>query len=419
MSQTPTSRYALAFILVTIFVDVTGLGLIVPVTPAIIAQLTGQGMSGAAEYGGMLMFVFALMLFLFSPLIGNLSDTFGRRPVLIASLLALGFDYFITGIAPTIWWLFISRALSGIAGASYTTANAYIADVAPPDKRAQSFGLVGAAFGLGFIIGPALGGLIGQYGARLPFYAAAGLAVLNATYGLLVLKESLPPERRRKFELWRANPVGTLKALGRYPKVIGLIAILVLVRLAHDANPAVWSYYTMLKFHWNTREVGYSLMFVGLTVAFVWGYLTRIVIPRFGEVRAIYTGLLFGAAGFAGYAFAVRGWQMYVFMVPWSLMGLAMPALNAIMSKLVAPTEQGELQGGLSSVGGLTSIVAPPVMTSLFAYFSGGQAPVYFPGAAFLAAGLMLALSALLFIRIRHHHMPEAAATATSGGANA
>ena len=405
-SQPFASRYALAFIFITMLVDTIGLGVIVPVTPAIIAELTGHkvtdphAMSEAAWWGGWLATAFSGMLFLFSPLMGNLSDRFGRRPVLIASLLALGVDYLITGLAPTLWWLFVGRTLSGIAGASYTTANAYIADVTPPEKRAQNFGLTGAAFGIGFVIGPAIGGLLGQYGARLPFFVSAGLAVANALFGFFVLKESLPPARRRKFEFWRANPAGSLVALRRYPMVLGFVAILILMRLAHDANPVIWTYYVYLKFHWSSIEVGYSMMFLGLAMAVVFGFLTRILIPKLGEHRAAYIGLFCGAAGFAGYAFATQSWMMYAWMSVWSMMGLAMPSINGIISTHVPPNEQGELQGALSSVGGITSIVAPLLLTNVFAYFTSARAPIYFPGAAFLAAGVMLLLAALLLLRI-------------------
>lgn len=407
MSDTQASRFALVFIFVTMFVDTAGLGIIIPVAPKIISQLTGQNMSGAAWWGGWLQTAFAAMLFLFSPMIGNLSDRFGRKPVLIASLLFLGLDYFITGIAPTIWWLFVGRILSGIAGASYTTANAYIADVSPPEKRAANFGLTGAAFGIGFVVGPAIGGLLGQYGVRLPFFAAAALAVANGLFGLLVMKESLPLEKRRKFELWRANPVGSLIALKRYPMVMGFVAILVLMRLAHDANPVIWSYYVYLKFHWNTAQLGWALAFLGIVMAFVFGFLTRIAIPKLGEHRAAIVGLMSGAIGFAGYAFATQGWQMYPWMLVWALMGLAMPSINGIISRHVPDNEQGELQGALSSIGGITSIAAPVLLTNVFAYFTGPGTPVYFPGAAFFAAALMLALAALLLGRAEREAGPE------------
>ena len=408
LDRPQASRFALLFIFITMFVDTIGLGIIIPVIPKIIAELTGHGLpqaealSEAARYGGWLFFVYAAMQFLCAPLIGNLSDRFGRRPVLILSLAALGIDYLLTGLAPTIVWLFVARLLSGGAGAAYPTVNAYIADVSPPEKRAANFGLTGAAFGLGFIVGPAIGGTLGEYGSRLPFFVAAGLALANALFGLIVLKESLPKDSRRSFELRRANPFGAFKSLGRFPSLVGIFGVMVLIRLAHDANPSVWTYYTMLKFHWSTRQVGYSLMAVGALTAIVYGFLSRIIIPRIGEERAVYVGLGCGAIGFTGYALSTYGWMIFAWIVPWSFMGLAIPSLNAIMSKLVGPTEQGELQGALACLSSLTSIVAPPILTNLFSYFTGTAAPVYFPGAAFLASGAILVLAAFAFARTRH-----------------
>lgn len=413
MSDTRESRLALVFIFITMFVDTVGLGIIIPVAPRIIAELTGPyssyaaSMSASAWWGGWLQTAFAGMLFLFSPLIGNLSDRFGRKPILIVSLLMLGVDNLITGLAPTIGWLFIGRVLTGIAGASYTTANAYIADVSPPEKRAANFGLTGAAFGIGFVVGPAIGGILGQYGPRIPFFAAAGLAVLNALFGLLVMKESLPVEKRRSFELWRANPVGSLIALRRYSGVLVFIPVLILMRLAHDANPVIWSYYVYLKFHWTTAQLGWAMAFLGIVIAVVYGFLTRLIIPKLGEHRAAYIGLMLGAVGFAGYAIATQGWMMYPWMLVWSLMGLANPAINGIISKHVPGNEQGELQGALASIGGITSFVAPALLSNVFAYFTASDAPIYFPGAAFLAAGLMLALAAILFGRAEREAGPE------------
>jgi DHA1 family tetracycline resistance protein-like MFS transporter len=385
------------------FIDTVGLGIIIPVIPKIIVAIRGGTISEAAPYGGWLFDAFAGMQFLFAPMIGNLSDRFGRRPVLILSLVALGIDYMITGFAPTIAWLFIARLLSGAAGGAYSTVNAYIADVSPPEKRAANFGLTGAAFGLGFIAGPAIGGFLGEYGARLPFFVAAGLAFANATFGYFVLEESLAKEDRRKFQLARANPLGSLNALARFPAIFGLLGVFVLARFAHDANPSVWTYYTMLKFHWTSRDVGLSLMAVGLSTSIVYGFLTRLIIPLIGEGAAVIFGMLCGAAGFAGYAFATEGWMMFGWMAVWSFMGLAMPALNAVMSRQVGPDEQGELQGALASLGSLTSMAAMPSMSYLFAWFTGGivglGAPVYFPGAAFLAAGLCLLAAAALYTR--------------------
>jgi DHA1 family tetracycline resistance protein-like MFS transporter len=370
MSETvaaPASRFALAFIFITVLVDTIGLGIIIPVTPKIIAQLTGEGLSSAARWGGWLMFVFAAMQFLCAPIFGNLSDRFGRRPVLILSLVALGIDYLITGLAPTIVWLFVGRILSGMAGATYPTVNAYIADVSPPEKRAANFGLTGAAFGVGFIIGPAIGGIIGNtYGARMPFFVSAAIAVANALFGAFVLKESLPPERRRAFELWRANPIGSLAALRRYPMVFGLIGVVILGQIAHDSLPATWTYYTMLKFHWTSADVGYSLMAVGALTALSFGVLPRVAVPRIGETNAVYVGLLCAAIGYAGYAFASSPLQLYGWMVVWAVAGISNAALNSILSKQVQANEQGALQGAVASVASLTSVAAPVVMTNPF-----------------------------------------------------
>jgi MFS transporter, DHA1 family, tetracycline resistance protein len=389
MATQQGGRFALAFIFLTMLIDTMGLGLIIPVSPGIIRELTHESLSGAARWGGWLAFVYALMQFLCAPLIGNLSDRFGRRPVLILSLLMLGVDYAITGLAPTIGWLFIGRILSGAAGASYSTVNAYIADVSPPEKRAANFGLTGAAFGMGFILGPALGGLVGEYfGLRAPFFIAAGLAVANSLFGLLVLKESLPVERRRKFEIWRANPLGTLIALKRYPALIMLFVVLAFIQVAHQSLPSTWTYYTMLKFGWGPAGVAWSLVAVGLLTALSFGFLPRLVVPRIGETRAVIVGTLCAALAYAGYAFSAQPWIFYSWMIMFSLGGMGNPALNAILSHMVPHDEQGELQGAIASIGSLTAIASPLAMTSLFAWFTSGHAPVYFPGASFLAASL-------------------------------
>ena len=391
-------KFALVFIFVTMLVDTIGLGIIIPVSPGIIAQLTHQDLSGAARWGGWLFFVYALMQFLCAPVIGNLSDRFGRRPVLILSLLMLGLDYTLTGFAPTIAWLFVGRTLSGMAGASYTTVNAYIADISPPEKRAANFGLVGAAFGLGFILGPAIGGFVGEHlGLRAPFFVAAGLAAANALFGLLVLKESLPKAQRRKFEWWRANPLGSLKALQRYPALLGLFLVFAFVRLAHDSLPSTWTYYTMLKFGWGPGDVALSLVAVGVLTALSFGVLPRLMVPKLGETRSVFLGLGCSAIAYLGYAFAPSPLPFYGWMAVFAFGGVAMPALNAILSHLVPANEQGELQGATASIGSLTAIFSPLLMTSLFAWFTGPHAPAYFPGAAFFAAGLAELAALVLF----------------------
>ncbi len=411
--QSFASRYALAFIFTTMLVDTIGLGIIIPVAPKLIAELTHESLSGAARWGGLLFFLFALMQFFFSPVLGNLSDRFGRRPVLILSLLALGIDYALSGFAPNITWLIVARILSGMAAGSYAAINAYIADVSPPEKRAANFGLTGAAFGIGFVLGPALGGVLGDhFGTRAPFFLAAAISVLNAGFGWLVLKESLPPERRRTFELWRANPIGSLLAIRRYPMIFGLIGVFVLGRLAHDANPATWTFYTMEKFHWGPGDVAMSLVAVGILTTFSFGVLPRLIVPRIGETRAVYVGLFFAALGYAGYAFSSQPWMLYASMLVWALGGVGNPALNSIVSRQVAANEQGELQGALASLGSATSIFAPLVMTGLFSFFTGPRAPVYFPGASFLAAGLF-ELGALLIFVVMHNRLRVAPVEAT------
>ena len=410
MTDDAPSKHALAFIFIAMLIDTIGLGIIIPVTPKLIAQLTHQGMGAAAVWGGWLSMVYALMQFLCAPIIGNLSDRFGRRPVLILSIAMLGIDYAITGLAPTIAWLFIGRFLSGAAGASYSTANAYIADVSPPEKRAANFGLTGAAFGIGFVLGPVIGGIIGDYfGPRTPFFVSAVFALCNAIYGLVVLKESLPPSRRRAFELWRANPLGALKSMQRFPMFAGMIGVVALMRLAHDANPSIWSYYTILKFHWTPAQVGYSLMAVGISISLVFGFLTRIIIPRIGEMTSVIVGLACAAVGFFGYAYATQGWMLFVWLPIWSLSGLATPSINAILSKQVGPHEQGELQGALASIGGLTSIVAPALMTNLFGYFTSGRAPIYFPGASFFTAALCELGAMAIFFAMLQRAAPQPA----------
>lgn len=390
---------AVGFIFITLLIDVTGFGIIIPVIPALIQELIGGNLSQAATYGGWLMFAYAIVQFFFSPIIGNLSDRFGRRPVLLFSLLGFSIDYIITALAPTIGWLFLGRILAGVTGASMTTATAYIADVSPPEKRAQNFGLVGAAFGLGFIIGPVIGGVLGQFGSRAPFIAAAILAFLNFLYGYLILPESLKPENRRRFEWKRANPVGSLMHFKKYPVILGLVASLVLLYIAAHATQSTWAYFTMERFGWNEAWVGYSLGFVGLMVAIVQGGLIRIINPWLGQKNSVYVGLLLYAIGFFLFAFATQGWMMFAFLVPYCLGGIAGPAMQGIISGQVPPNEQGELQGALTGLVSLTSIIGPPVMTNLFAYFTHDNTPFYFPGAAFFAGAVLTIISTLLAMR--------------------
>ncbi len=395
MSKEPR-KAALAFIFITVLIDVTGLGIIIPIIPALIVELTGEGLSKAAIYGGWLMFVYAFTQFICAPIIGGLSDRFGRRPVLLLSLFGFGIDYILIGFAPNIFWLFIARFISGVTGASITTASAYIADISTPEKRSQNFGLIGAAFGLGFIIGPVIGGLLGQYGTRVPFFAAAGLTLVNVLYGFFILPESLPKESRRKFSFKRANPMGSLKQFKSFPGISGLIVVFGLIYLASHATQSTWTYYTMEKFSWDETMVGISLGVVGLCVAIVQGGLTRVVIPKIGEIKSVYLGLTLSCVGFIGFAFSPTGAIMMAMIVPYCLGGFAGPSLQGIVSNKVPQNQQGELQGGLTSLVSFTSIFGPPMMTGLFGYFTSDAAPLQFSGAPFLL-GALLVLGALVY----------------------
>lgn len=383
------SKAAIGFIFITLLIDVMGFGIIIPVMPALITKLGHTNVSEAAKIGGWMMFAFAAFQFLFSPLLGNLSDRYGRRPILLISLLGFGIDYLFMAMAPTLTWLFVGRCIAGITGASFTTATAYIADVSPPEKKAQNFGLIGAAFGLGFILGPVLGGLLGKFGPTVPFFAAAGLTLLNWLYGFFILPESLEKHLRRPFEWKRANPLGSLKMLKNYPKVLGLIVALSFLFVASHAVQSNWSYFTIKRFGWSEDMVGYSLGLAGLLVGLVQAGLTRIVVPKLGEKKSVFLGFSLYIVGFLLFSFASQSWMMFAFLIPYCMGGFAGPALQSIMSNNVPPNEQGELQGANTSIMSLTSIIGPPLMTNLFAYFTAPQAPIYFPGAAFFMAALL------------------------------
>lgn len=400
MEEPPqTNRFALGFIFVTLLIDTIGFGIVLPVLPDLIMELTDVSVGQASLYAGWLAFSYALMQFIFGPVIGNLSDRFGRRPVLLFSLLAFGVDYTLMGFAPTIFWLFVGRAVAGIAGAAHTTANAYIADVSPPEKRAQNFGLMGAAFGIGFILGPALGGLLGDFGPRAPFFAAAGLAIVNMAYGIFVLPESLAPEARRPFHWQRANTLGTIVQMRRFPVVLALAVALFFWMLGHQVLPTTWAFYTKQKFNWSSTEIGFSLAFAGVLMALIQAGMTRVLIPRLGERRAVLVGLSAGAISYVGYGLATHGWMMYAIMPVGMFAGLTFPSLNALMSQQIPKNAQGELQGAVASTFSLTAIIGPVMMTQLFGYFAGGGAPIYFPGAAFLFATLLVLVSLVLFVR--------------------
>lgn len=389
-------KAAMSFIFITLLIDITGWGIIIPVVPKLIEELIHGDISEAAQYGGWLGFAYAFTQFIFSPVVGNLSDKFGRRPIILISLFGFAIDYILLALAPTILWLFLGRVIAGLTGASVTTASAYIADISTDEDRAKNFGLIGAAFGLGFIIGPVLGGLLGEYGARVPFYAAAVLCFLNFLYGYFILPESLEKGKRRDFDWKRANPVGSFKFLGKHPEISGLIVSLILIYIAGHAVQSNWNFFTMYAFSWTEKMVGISLGVVGLLVGLVQGVLIRWTTPKFGEQKSIYYGLALYAVGMLLFSFATEGWMMFVFLIPYCLGGICGPALQSVITKNVPSGEQGELQGALTSLMSATSIIGPPLMTNLFYYFTHDDAPFKFSGAPFFLAFLLMAASVII-----------------------
>ncbi|WDR04250.1 MFS transporter [Devosia algicola] len=335
----------------------------------------------------------------FFPVLGNLSDRFGRRPVLLASLLGLTFDYLMMSIAPYVWYLFVGRIIAGIAGAAVATATAYMADITPPHKRTHRFGLIGAAFGLGFIIGPVIGGELGSIGPRVPFYAAAALAFTNFIFGLLVLPESLPRHSRRKFDIRRANPFGALVSLRQYPVVLWLLAILFMFSLAAQSLPSVFSYFTVEVFYFTSSQIGRSLGAFGIGFAICQGFLVGPFVKRLGETPVVIIGLLAAITAFAGVAFTSDVYYLYLYIMVGAISGLAAPAINGVLSRQVPDNAQGELQGAVNAANSLATIIGPLAATQIFSYFTHDrQAMDYFPGAPFLAASIAVALALVVFI---------------------
>jgi MFS transporter, DHA1 family, tetracycline resistance protein len=393
---------ALGFIFVTLVLDILGIGLLIPIVPKLIESFAGD-ISSASSTSAWLSASFALMNFVFAPILGSLSDKLGRRPVILASLLGSGLDYLLLAFAPNLGWFFLGRIISGITGASFSAATAYIADVSPPEKRAQNFGLIGAAFGLGFILGPLLGGLLSSYGLRVPFFVAAGLTLLNWLYGYFVLPESLKPQNRREFSWARANPIGSLLGLGRYPVVLGLVGSIFLANLAQNALQNTWVFYTGFRYNWNARDVGISLAVVGLTAAVVQGGLVRQIVPKLGERRSIVIGLAISAISFLLYGLASQGWMIYVILVFGSIGGIGGPATQGLISRSVAPNEQGALQGSLSSLMSVVNLIGPLIFNNLFAFFTRKDANPQIPGIAFyVSSGLLLGALAIAVAAFRN-----------------
>ncbi|KQS92597.1 TCR/Tet family MFS transporter [Chryseobacterium sp. Leaf394] len=387
---------AIGFIFITLLIDVIGIGIILPVIPKLIEELIHGSVNEAAKYGGWLGFAYAFTQFIFSPVIGNLSDKYGRRPVILISLFGFAVDYVFLALAPTIWLLFVGRVIAGITGASFTTASAYIADISTDTDRAKNFGMIGAAFGLGFIIGPLFGGVLGHFGPRVPFYAAAVLCLVNFLYGYFILPESLDKDKRREFDWKRANPIGSLKFLLKHRELSGLVLSLFLIYIAGHAVQTNWTYFTQSEFKWSTAMVGFSLAVVGVLVALVQGVLIRYTTPKLGEYKSIYLGLAFYAVGMLFFSFATEGWMMFVILIPYCLGGICGPALQSVISKNVDAKEQGELQGALTGLMSITAAIGPPLMTYLFYKFSERNAEFRFPGAPFFLAFIMMSVSVVI-----------------------
>jgi DHA1 family tetracycline resistance protein-like MFS transporter len=394
-------RAALTFIFITVVLDVLALGIIVPVLPALVVDFLDGDTARAAEIYGIFATAWALMQFVAAPILGALSDRFGRRPVILISIAGLGLDYILMALAPNLGWLFVGRVISGVTSASFSTAAAYIADVTPVESRAKSFGMIGAAFGLGFVLGPALGGMLGTVSPRLPFWISAGLCLTNALYGLFVLPESLPPERRTpRFSWSRANPFGSLRLLRSHPELFGLASVTFIYYIAHEVLPSTFVLYTSYRYGWNTATVGLTLALVGVCTAIVSGGLVGPIVARIGERTAALTGLAFGSVAFALFGLAPQG-SLFVAAVPimamWALYG---PSAQGLMTRRVSGSEQGQLQGAIMGLRGLAGLFSPFLFTFTFATFIGPHAPIALPGAPFLLAAILLVIAFSLAWRV-------------------
>ena len=392
-------RHALTFVTITVFLDTVGFGVIVPVLPEFLVLIGDVSLSDASALSGYLIFSYAVTNFMFAPMLGNLSDAYGRKPLLVLSLFVYGGAYLLSGFATALWMLFLGRLLTGITSATYAIANALIADVSTPEDKAQNFGLLGVAFGLGFIVGPALGGIIGAWDLRAPFFIAAGLAFINTLYGLIFFRETLAPENRRPFEMSRSSPWGALTQLRKYPLLIGLVFAVFLNNIGHHIWPSNWNFYTIEKFAWTPLDVGLSMAFVGVMPVIVQGGLLRVVIPKFGPGRCAYFGVTATIVAFIGVATAGSSAALYFWCGVSSLGGLAGPSVNSILSNQVSADSQGELQGIMASMSSIAMIVGPLLLTQTFTYFTSDSAPVYLPGSAFWVAAILTIAALIIFFQ--------------------
>ncbi|MHA1127506.1 MAG: TCR/Tet family MFS transporter [Alphaproteobacteria bacterium] len=394
------ARLPFVFIIITMMLNSIGIGIIIPVMPTLIKELTGGSISSAAMWGGVLATTYAVMQFFMGPTLGNFSDRFGRRPVLLISLVAMGFDYVLLAVAGTIWWLFLGRLIAGITGATFSTASAYVADISSPEKRAANFGLIGAAFGIGFIIGPAIGGYLGEYGPRAPFIAAAIVAFGNAVFGFFVLPETLKPENRRSFDWTRANPAGALMSIRKIPNLTSFVAVFLVFTISHQVYPSIWTYFTIEKFAFTPKEIGLSLGAFGFFMALVQGGLIRVIIPKLGEIRTATWGMGLNFVVFILVAFLGEVWMLYALMPLMTLGAIAGPALQGLMSRLVEDNAQGELQGIFASVNGIALILSPLMMSGIFRFFTFENTPVYLPGAPFLLSAALELIAMMFLLRL-------------------
>ncbi|MEM1351120.1 MAG: TCR/Tet family MFS transporter [Pseudomonadota bacterium] len=392
-------RPAVIFIVVTMVIDAMGIGLIIPVMPDLLQEVGAADLSKAALWGGVLTTVFAVMQFCFGPVIGGLSDWLGRRPVFLVSLVVLALDYLVMALAGSLWLLIVGRIIGGITAATQATANAYMADISAPEDRAANFGLLGAAFGVGFVLGPLIGGVLAEFGTRAPFYAAAILSGLNAVFGFFVLRETLSKSHRRRFNWRRANPLGSFRQLGRLPGIGALLGVYFIYQVAFTVYPAVWSFFGKERFGWDPATIGLSLGLFGIMLAVVQGVLIRPILRFLGERGTVIYGHGFDICAFLAFAFITSGALALILTPLAALAAVITPALQGIMSKAVGPDAQGELQGVLTSLSALAMIFSPLLMTGTFAAFTAETAPVYLPGAPFLLSAGLVAVALLIFLR--------------------
>ena len=397
-------RHAATFVFVTVLIDMAGFGLNIPVLPALIREVSGNDLAGASVLGGWLFLAYGGMQFLFGPATGNLSDAYGRRPILLLSVFGLAIDYTLTAFAPNMIWLFIGRIIAGLCGASYTTANAYLADITAPEDRAKAFGRMGAAFGLGFIIGPAIGGLLGELGSRVPFFVAAGLSLVNLAYGYLVLPETLPRERRRRFSLARSNPIGMFKVFANYRGVLPLSAVMFIYFFATSVYPAVWPFWGIARFGWSEATIGLTLAAFGLITAIVQGGLTGPVVKWLGERRTVVLGLAVAAFSALGYGLAPGLIAVLLLMIFHAPEGFVQPALTAIMSEEAPADAQGELQGGIASLQSFAMVAATVMYAQLFGYFLRPNPIIVSPNVGYYLAAVLVAIALLIFLPLRRKH---------------